>query len=242
MEEEIRFSVIAEPFYSGKKKEEDWWAKEQVELFNEQMEDEYIGNCADSALKAYNVLWQDGHSGMSIQITKNILNRLIDKRCLVAARDEEELWTRVHENLWQHRQMTSLFKRIGPDGKDEFKDVDRLSTIDEEGLSWHNSTVEHLIESYLPKIELPYFSDEKIKCYIRSFDWLGKEPGSYDTIHIKGIEYPDGTVTEINRYWFEDLKNPDEWIEKTEAEYKERLEEYNEYWRTVNDSIGNNPV
>ena len=242
MEEGIRFSVIAEPWYSGGKKEEDWWAKEQVELFNEEMDDDYIGSCADSALKAYNVLWHDGHSGMSIQITKNILCRLIDKQCLVSAKDEEDQWCRVHENLWQHRQMSSLFKRVGPDGNDEFKDIDRLSTVDEEGFGWHNSTVESLIESYLPKIELPYLPDGKIKCYIHSFDWLGKDVGSYDTIHVKGLEFPDGTVEEINRYWFEDLENPGEWVEKDEAEYKERLEEYDEYWRTVNDSIRNNPV
>ena len=68
------------------------WAKHEIELAkqferkdSDNNEDEFDYGCAcyDSALKAYNALLEDGHSGMSISITKNILNRLIDENCFV---------------------------------------------------------------------------------------------------------------------------------------------------------------
>ena len=42
--------------------------------------------CYESALRAYRSLERDGHSGMSVQITKSILNRLIDGKCLTPLR------------------------------------------------------------------------------------------------------------------------------------------------------------
>lgn len=61
------------------------WAKREVELAckrenpdRKEGEFDYGCACYESALKAFKSLCEDGHSGFSIGLTKNILNRLID--------------------------------------------------------------------------------------------------------------------------------------------------------------------
>lgn len=65
------------------------WAKREVEIAckrenpdRKEGEFDYGYACYESALKAFYCLMEDWHSGMSIGITKNILNRLIDGKCL----------------------------------------------------------------------------------------------------------------------------------------------------------------
>ena len=53
-------------------------AKKQEEKNAPDGEWDYGCACYDSAFKAFQSLCEDGHSGMSIGFTKNILNRLID--------------------------------------------------------------------------------------------------------------------------------------------------------------------
>lgn len=43
-------------------------------------------------MRAFESLLGDGHSGMSIGITKNILNRLIDGKPLTPIEDTEDVW------------------------------------------------------------------------------------------------------------------------------------------------------
>lgn len=61
------------------------WAKREVEIASKrergdkpESEWDYGCACYDSALKAFESLCGDGHSGFSIGITKGILNRLIE--------------------------------------------------------------------------------------------------------------------------------------------------------------------
>lgn len=65
------------------------WAKNEVAIASkrergDKPEGEWDYGCAcyDSAMRAFESLLGDGHSGMSIGITKNILNRLIDGKPL----------------------------------------------------------------------------------------------------------------------------------------------------------------
>ena len=61
------------------------WAKKEVEIAckrenpdKKEGEFDYGCACYESALKAFKSLCEDGHSGMSIGFTKNILNWLVD--------------------------------------------------------------------------------------------------------------------------------------------------------------------
>lgn len=80
--------------------ESDWAAREVAlasQKERESAEDkddwDYGVACYESALRAYRSLERDGHSGMSIQITKSILNRLIDGKCLTPIEDDPDIWT-----------------------------------------------------------------------------------------------------------------------------------------------------
>lgn len=69
------------------------WAKREVEIASKrergdkpESEWDYGCACYDSALKAFESLCGDGHSGFSIGITKGILNRLIEGSLLLRLR------------------------------------------------------------------------------------------------------------------------------------------------------------
>ena len=52
--------------------------------------------CYESALKAFNSLCEDGHSGFSIGLTKAILNRLIDNKPLLPIEDTDDGWNKCN--------------------------------------------------------------------------------------------------------------------------------------------------
>lgn len=78
------------------------WAKKEVEIAckrenPDKKEEEFDYGCAcyESALKAFESLCEDGHSGMSIGFTKNILNWLIDGKPLTPIEDTDYIWKEI---------------------------------------------------------------------------------------------------------------------------------------------------
>lgn len=74
------------------------WAEQECRIackkenpnFNfESDEFDYGCSCYKSALKAYKALCDDGHSGYSFSVTKNILNRLMEGIPLTPITDED---------------------------------------------------------------------------------------------------------------------------------------------------------
>ena len=73
------------------------WAENEIRiaLARENENDsfyEYIKACHESALKAYKSICGDGHSGMSISFTRNILDRLISHQPLTPIEDGYARW------------------------------------------------------------------------------------------------------------------------------------------------------
>lgn len=75
------------------------WAKREVELAckhenpdRKEGEFDYGCACYESALKALTSLMEDEHSGFSINLTKQILNRLIDGKPLTPIEDTDDIW------------------------------------------------------------------------------------------------------------------------------------------------------
>lgn len=64
------------------------WAEKEVERYKKN-KDIYTQMCADSALKAYKSLLDDGHSGSSFSFTRNILTRLMDSFPLMPIEDSD---------------------------------------------------------------------------------------------------------------------------------------------------------
>ena len=73
--------------------------------------------CLKSALQVFNSLADDGHSGMSIQITKAMLNSLIDGKPLVTIEESDAGWRLIRTDdtgvsHYQSIRMSSLFKQL----------------------------------------------------------------------------------------------------------------------------------
>ena len=75
------------------------WAKREVEIAcnkenpnRKEGEFDYGCACYESALKAFESLYEDGHSGFSIKMTQAILNRLIDEQPLKPFDDSDDFW------------------------------------------------------------------------------------------------------------------------------------------------------
>ena len=73
--------------------------------------------CYESALKAFKSLCDDGHSGFSIKMTQEILNRLINGQPLTPIEDTDDIWYERHHykegnKLYQCKRMSSLFKDV----------------------------------------------------------------------------------------------------------------------------------
>ena len=213
------------------------WAQNEVELAitsekksAEGTDDwQYGVGCYESAMKAYKALLDDNHSGMSIQITKSILNRLIDGKCLTPIEDTDDAWNELTDRggknndvkEYQCKRMSSLFKKVGKDGNVTYTDINRVSCVDisNPGIAYHNGLATRLIEKLFP-IQMPYLAPAKpYRVFTEDF-LTDPKHGDYDTTAYLYILMPDGQKIDLNRYFKEDDSGQMVSIEK--EEYEER--------------------
>lgn len=191
------------------------WAEREVEIAckkenPERKEGEFDYGCAcyESALIAFNSLLEDGHSGMSMSLTKNILNRLIEGRPLTSIEDTEDIWNYISEeedgiNLYQCKRMYSLFKRVKPDGTIEYNDIDRVTCVDiNSKASYRSGLVDRVVNGLYP-ITMPYYPSMSIKVYCEDF-LVDEKNGDFDTVGISKMILPSGETEEINKFYKED--------------------------------------
>lgn len=216
------------------------WAENEVKLAckrergNAPEKDwDYGRACYQSALKAFKSLCEDGHSGVSISMTKNILDHLIDGKCLTPIEDTEDVWNDISYKdgmrTYQCKRMSSLFKDVYPDGTVKYNDVERVicyncSINDDDtpgvsdGIPWNNGFTSNIIHEMFP-ITMPYTpANNSYKVYREEF-LFNKDNGDYDTIGLLYVIDPEGNKTPINRY-FKDSGETMAEIDK--AEYLER--------------------
>lgn len=180
--------------------------------------------CYESALRAYQSLCRDSHSGFSIQMTKSILNRLIDGKCLTPIEDAPDIWNEVEKTdtrtTYQCKRMGSLFKYVLVDGTVVYNDVDRAYgvNIDNPEVGYTNGLITGLINKLYP-ITMPYLPSSKKYKVVREEFLVDPEGGDYDTVAFLYLIAPDGERVELNRY-FKD--GPDDMISIDKAEYEER--------------------
>lgn len=208
------------------------WAKREVELACKREnpnrkpgEFDYGCACYESALKALNSLAEDGHSGFSISITKQILNRLIDGKPLTPIEDTDDVWNYSHQTEdgtkhYQCNRMFSLFKYVRPDGSVYYRDSDRFIIIDiKDGNAWCNGTVNKLMEEVIGPIVMPYIpKDEPYRVYREDFLY-DPENGDYDTVGLLYYKTPEGERKELNIYLAE---KDGELVRITKEEYDVR--------------------
>ena len=198
------------------------WAKWEVDIACKKENPNWDGKsfdygcaCYQSALKAYNSLCEDEHSGMSFGLTKNILIRLMNGLPLTPITDddffiggntpyesEESLKEQGLKSKLQCPRMSSLFREETLDGKVSYSDVHRVVYIDEYGGWWINGTIREVIDKMFP-ITMPFLpSDKQYKVYGEKF-LLDKNNGSYDHQAFMYVITPDGEKIELDEYYKE---------------------------------------
>lgn len=199
------------------------WAKREVEIACKKENPNWDGKsfdygcaCYQSALKAYQSLCEDEHSGMSFDITKNILIRLMNGNPLTPITDEDffindnmpyedkdTLKERGLKSELQCPRMSSLFRSETLDGKVSYTDVDRAVYIDKKGHCWGSGWATEIVNKMFP-ITMPYNpSNQKYKVYGDDF-LLDKRNGDYDHRAFLYLITPDGEKIELDEYYKED--------------------------------------
>lgn len=209
------------------------WANREVslakELEKQGLEDgefDYGGACYDSALKAFRSLTEDDHSGMSIRITKNILNRLIDGRPLTPIKDTDDIWNDIHYSkeehckLYQCKRMSSLFKYVYDDGRIEYSDIDSCYCIDIRTKEVYNSNLAQKIIWEMFPITMPYNPPNRAMQVYCEDSLTDLNNGDYDTFGILYLFNFEGDKININRYFKEEEER---WVEITVSEFIQRV-------------------
>ena len=175
--------------------------------------------CYQSALKAYKSLCEDGHSGASFNITKNILIRLMNGLPLKPITDED--FTNIEPEIWespkylkkvglksniQCPRMFSLFRKETLNGEITYSDVERVIFHDANGDDWCNCGPAFKIVDEMFPIKMPYYpSNEKYKVYGETFymvngeDKTAENPKTYNLVKIYYILTPDKEKIEVNK-------------------------------------------
>ena len=206
------------------------WARNEVKLAckreNPNRKDgewDYGCACYESALKAYESLCNDDHSGMSFAITKNILIKLMNGLPLTPITDEDfkiENTISNKEKTIQCSRMSSLFKEISVDGNVTYNDINRVICKNDESDKWgfYSRMINNIINDMFPII-MPYNPTiEPYKVIVTDF-LFDEKYGDYDTRGILYVITPDKEKVEINRYFKEENGR---WIEISQEEYESR--------------------
>lgn len=213
------------------------WAEKEIELAMKAEKDAskendgycmdgYVKACYDSAFKAFKSLVEDEHSGMSIRITKGILDRLIDGKPLAPLTGENDEWRYDYTNdkgvkCFQNKRMSAFFRDAYPDGTVKYTDLDRSYCIDiNDGITYSSGLVRDVVDELYP-ISLPYFPPANaMKVYFENF-LVDEKNGCFDTV---GIFYliKDGEKIEINRFFKDGNSDENPWEEISLEEYEER--------------------
>ena len=214
----------------------DIWAKREVELAkNEALKSgsdncsaHYICECLNSALKAFNSLREDGHSGASMEQMLMFLQRLVRGLPLTPI-DEDTTWVKssVSESgtiTYQCARMTSLFKDVDREGNITYSDVNRVVCVnkdDPHAPVWYNGFVSRVVNSIYP-IKFPYYtSSDPIIAYVSEHTTSVTE--GFDTMCIDSVKLNSGETVEVKRFFKED-PNINSWVEIDEEEYNRRVE------------------
>jgi len=215
------------------------WAENEVKLACKKENPDWDGqsfdygcSCYQSALKAFKSLCEDGHSGFSYSVTKNILKRLLDELPLTPIEDTEENWNDItlpDEDgtiTYQCRRKSSLFKDVKKDGTVSYHDCDRVycQEVDDPSDTYVNVTARKFVDELFP-ITMPYYPKtfERYKVMVKTFSAEGypKDNEDYNTRGYLFIVTPDNKTIELGKYFAD---SEDGMIEITHKEYLERLE------------------
>lgn len=209
------------------------WAEKEIEIACKKAREasgeeegcfDYGCACYDSAHKAFKSLMEDGHSGFSIGLTKNILNRLIDGKPLTPIEDTPDIWSDCIDSgkdfiSYQCNRMSSLFKYIYDDGTVKYKDIDSNYAVNVDGdVGYQSGLVQRIMDELYP-VTMPYYPPNNPTKFVCEVFLTDRKNGGIDTVGVLYCVRPDGEKVEINRF-FQEAEHG--WDEIDETEYNKR--------------------
>ena len=214
------------------------WAEREVAIACEKEnpnkkdgEFDYGCACYESALKAFKSLCNDGHSGFSIKMAQEILNRLINGQPLTPIEDTDDVWNLIDDRedgyrSYQCKRIYSLFKDVYTDGTVEYSDIERsyCVNINNPNDTYSSGLVRRIIDKMFP-ITMPYMPGAPIKVYCDDF-LTDKKNGDFDTVGVfYALKTENGKQEriEINRFYRAPKDNEEcSWVEISKEEYMQR--------------------
>ena len=202
----------------------DDWIKREFELASVDS-DEYTKAIYNSAAKAYVSLAGDGHSGMSIGFTKQILNRLIDHKPLTPLTGVDDEWGETMDRqddyiCYQNKRCSSVFKYVYDDGRIEYSDIDQFvcEDIHNSNNRWHAGYLFRRIRPMFP-IAMPYSPPTKpMVVYVEEFLY-DENNGDFDTVGAFYMKDNKDEKIDLNIFLAEAKEG---FVEITEEEYNHR--------------------
>ena len=196
------------------------WAEREIEYALKQYDSEtedaargYFEMCCKSALKAFKSLLDDGHTGMSIGVTKGILMRLIDCKPLSNIEDTDDVWNLVHTTddgakHYQCMRMSALFKEVDKEGNVRYSDNDRVVCVDVNSkITYRNGLASRYVDEHYP-IRMPYYPSDK-PYIVHCEDFCIDRPDAVGEYTHKALLYltkPDGAQFDLGLFYREDDK------------------------------------
>jgi len=216
------------------------WAEREIDIACQIESGDYSRVCYLSALKAYKSLMEDGHSNNSMNLTKYVLNRLIDGKPLSPIEDTVDVWDDIIDHTKDYRcyqcnRMSSLFKHVYPDGTIKYLDVDRFrGVLLGDGASYSSNLINRIMNDSYP-IKMPYYPHHKsIKVFCEEF-LTDERNGDFDTEGILYFMDSDGNRVDVNRYFKDSYDGVIE-IDKQEYEAR-RLMHFKRLEKTLNENV-----
>ena len=203
-----------------KKKVQKDWAQNEIDLLlkreklgadkdNDPEDFNYIAECAKSALRAYRSLEKDDHSGMSIWVTKGILNKLIDYKPLTPLTGDDEEWNLCeffaskenNQKVYQNKRYSGLFKNVSANGTIKYNDINRFVCVNvlDSNDHFNFGLADRIAEQTpgIPKIEFPYVPPSSpMKIFVEEILY-DETHGDFDAIKIYSTEIKDNGMTKI---------------------------------------------
>ena len=203
----------------------DPWIKNEIDKACEGEDCGYAKAIYNSAAKAYMSLARDGHSGFSIGLTQNILERFISRKPLTPLTGSDDEWSDVVDRqcdhvCYQNSRYSALFKHVYADGRIEYSDVNQFECADV------NRPQSRFTAGYINRrlrdrypITFPYNPpDNPIVVYVEEFLYR-EDGGDFDTVGVMYLTLQDGTKVDINMFLGEDDSPNRPMVEITKEEY-----------------------
>lgn len=131
------------------------WKKKEFDLLKDKNKDEYGSMVVDAVKELADVFDNQGHSGLSAEMTKQTFDRFADHMCLTPLTGEDDEWEKegLIDECFQNKRHCSLFK----DRDGTVHDIERAVFIDKKtGVMFQGKLPTKIVDKYFP-ITFPYY-------------------------------------------------------------------------------------